>query len=112
MWSSVPLLKSGPKNFKKCPIFTRNRQVAPVASNIDAGFGFELRDNAAMARIWFGTSGFSYKEWRPIFYPAGLSDRQFLSVFLYYRFISSRTRLSSSSLAPASPSLPSEVSRR
>jgi uncharacterized protein YecE (DUF72 family) len=31
-----------------------------------------------MARIWFGTSGFSYKEWRPIFYPDGLPEKQFL----------------------------------
>ena len=34
-----------------------------------------------MARIWFGTSGFSYKEWRPIFYPEGLSDKQFLPYY-------------------------------
>jgi len=31
-----------------------------------------------MAPIWFGTSGFSYKEWRPMFYPEGLPDKQFL----------------------------------
>ena len=34
-----------------------------------------------MARIWFGTSGFSYKEWRPSFYPEGLSDKQFLQYY-------------------------------
>src|SRR4051812_20191138 len=34
-----------------------------------------------MAAIWFGTSGFSYKEWRPIFYPEGLSDKQFLQYY-------------------------------
>ena len=34
-----------------------------------------------MAPIWFGTSGFSYKEWRPIFYPEGLSDKQFLQYY-------------------------------
>ena len=34
-----------------------------------------------MARIWFGTSGFSYKEWRPIFYPADLSEKQFLKYY-------------------------------
>jgi uncharacterized protein YecE (DUF72 family) len=34
-----------------------------------------------MASIWFGTSGFSYKEWRPIFYPEGLSDKEFLSYY-------------------------------
>jgi uncharacterized protein YecE (DUF72 family) len=34
-----------------------------------------------MAAIWFGTSGFSYKEWRPAFYPEGLSDKQFLQYY-------------------------------
>jgi uncharacterized protein YecE (DUF72 family) len=34
-----------------------------------------------MAGIWFGTSGFSYKEWRPIFYPEGLSEKQFLQYY-------------------------------
>ncbi len=34
-----------------------------------------------MARIWFGTSGFSYKEWRPFFYPEGLPDKQFLQYY-------------------------------
>jgi uncharacterized protein YecE (DUF72 family) len=34
-----------------------------------------------MAGIWFGTSGFSYKEWRPNFYPEGLSDKQFLPYY-------------------------------
>jgi uncharacterized protein YecE (DUF72 family) len=34
-----------------------------------------------MARIWLGTSGFSYKEWRPMFYPEGLSDKQFLQFY-------------------------------
>ncbi|HEY2383448.1 MAG TPA: DUF72 domain-containing protein [Terriglobia bacterium] len=34
-----------------------------------------------MARIWFGTSGFSYKEWRPKFYPEGLSEKQFLHYY-------------------------------
>jgi uncharacterized protein YecE (DUF72 family) len=34
-----------------------------------------------MARIWFGTSGFSYKEWRPSFYPADLSDKGFLQYY-------------------------------
>jgi uncharacterized protein YecE (DUF72 family) len=34
-----------------------------------------------MAPIWLGTSGFSYKEWRPIFYPAELSDKQFLQYY-------------------------------
>jgi len=31
-----------------------------------------------MASIWLGTSGFSYKEWKPVFYPQDLSDKQFL----------------------------------
>ena len=34
-----------------------------------------------MARVWFGTSGFSYKEWRPLFYPEGLSDKEFLRYY-------------------------------
>ena len=34
-----------------------------------------------MAAIWFGTSGFSYKEWRPAFYPDGLSEKQFLQYY-------------------------------
>jgi uncharacterized protein YecE (DUF72 family) len=34
-----------------------------------------------MTGIWLGTSGFSYKEWRPIFYPAGLSEKQFLTYY-------------------------------
>ena len=34
-----------------------------------------------MADIWFGTSGFSYKEWKGSFYPADLSDRQMLPYY-------------------------------
>lgn len=34
-----------------------------------------------MAPIWLGTSGFSYKEWRPIFYPADLPEKQFLQYY-------------------------------
>ena len=34
-----------------------------------------------MATIWFGTSGFSYKEWKPSFYPADLPDKQMLSYY-------------------------------
>src|SRR5262245_25710500 len=34
-----------------------------------------------MAAIWFGTSGFSYKEWRPLFYPEGLPEKQFLQYY-------------------------------
>jgi uncharacterized protein YecE (DUF72 family) len=31
-----------------------------------------------MAPVHFGTSGFSYPEWKPLFYPAGLRSRGFL----------------------------------
>ena len=31
--------------------------------------------------IWIGTSGFSYKEWRPAFYPADLSEKKFLPFY-------------------------------
>jgi uncharacterized protein YecE (DUF72 family) len=34
-----------------------------------------------MANIWFGTSGFSYKEWKPSFYPVDLPERQFLRYY-------------------------------
>ena len=34
-----------------------------------------------MAKAWFGTSGFGYKEWKPIFYPQDLSDKQFLQYY-------------------------------
>src|SRR5262245_66102699 len=34
-----------------------------------------------MAPVWFGTSGFSYKEWQPRFYPEGSSDKQFLEYY-------------------------------
>jgi uncharacterized protein YecE (DUF72 family) len=40
-----------------------------------------VRDNARMARIWFGTSGFSYKEWKPIFYPPDVPEKQFLRYY-------------------------------
>jgi uncharacterized protein YecE (DUF72 family) len=40
-----------------------------------------LGDNARMAGIWFGTSGFSYKEWKPIFYPPDVSEKQFLRYY-------------------------------
>jgi uncharacterized protein YecE (DUF72 family) len=40
-----------------------------------------MRDNAQMARIWFGTSGFSYKEWKPIFYPPNVPEKQFLKYY-------------------------------
>jgi uncharacterized protein YecE (DUF72 family) len=56
------------------------RMVA-ISTNIHGGFVYHLRDNAPMAEIWFGTSGFSYKEWRPMFYPEGLSEKQFLQFY-------------------------------
>jgi uncharacterized protein YecE (DUF72 family) len=34
-----------------------------------------------MAGIWFGTSGFSYKEWKPIFYPPDVPEKQFLRYY-------------------------------
>ena len=34
-----------------------------------------------MARAWIGTSGFSYKEWKPIFYPQDLPEKQFLPYY-------------------------------
>lgn len=34
-----------------------------------------------MTAVWFGTSGFSYKEWKPIFYPQDLPDKQFLPYY-------------------------------
>jgi uncharacterized protein YecE (DUF72 family) len=34
-----------------------------------------------MARIWFGTSGFSYKEWKPVFYPPDVPEKQFLRYY-------------------------------
>jgi len=52
-----------------------------MSPNIYGVFRNQLRHNAQMTPIWFGTSGFSYKEWRPIFYPEGLSDKQFLQYY-------------------------------
>jgi uncharacterized protein YecE (DUF72 family) len=34
-----------------------------------------------MARVWIGTSGFSYKEWKGTFYPPDLADRAMLSYY-------------------------------
>jgi uncharacterized protein YecE (DUF72 family) len=31
--------------------------------------------------IWIGTSGFSYREWKPIFYPSDLPNDRFLSYY-------------------------------
>jgi uncharacterized protein YecE (DUF72 family) len=49
--------------------------------NNDGALRFDLGDNARMTPIWFGTSGFSYKEWKPIFYPQDLTDKQFLAFY-------------------------------
>jgi uncharacterized protein YecE (DUF72 family) len=35
-----------------------------------------------MARVSIGTSGFSYKEWKKIFYPADLPDKQMLAYYV------------------------------
>ena len=34
-----------------------------------------------MARVRVGTSGFSYKEWKGLFYPEGLSDQMLLPYY-------------------------------
>lgn len=34
-----------------------------------------------MAQAWIGTSGFSYKEWKPAFYPEDLPDKEFLRYY-------------------------------
>src|SRR5215475_5658163 len=66
---------------QKRPIFRRILATGCVGINIDGAFRNSLRHNARMAAIWFGTSGFSYKEWRPIFYPEGLSEKEFLRYY-------------------------------
>jgi uncharacterized protein YecE (DUF72 family) len=65
-------------NYQKRPDLRVLLRCDFVLLNITRGFQNSLRDNPGMARIWFGTSGFSYKEWRPSFYPPGLSEKQFL----------------------------------
>jgi uncharacterized protein YecE (DUF72 family) len=75
------LLKSSPKKCKKSPFFREILSGGRVQANIHRIFMTSVRDNARMAPIWFGTSGFSYKEWRPRFYPEGLSDKQFLPYY-------------------------------
>jgi len=63
------------------PDFSPFLTVPFAPANIHAGFIQGLRDNPRMTPIWFGTSGFSYKEWRPIFYPEGLPERKFLEYY-------------------------------
>jgi len=40
-----------------------------------------MRHNGRVERVWFGTSGFSYKEWKPIFYPSDLPEKEFLRYY-------------------------------
>jgi uncharacterized protein YecE (DUF72 family) len=37
--------------------------------------------NAHVAKVWVGTSGFSYKEWKGLFYPENLPDKQMLPFY-------------------------------
>src|SRR5215471_303552 len=75
------LLKIGPEKWLKPAIFRVFSLLVVYRVNIDAAFWNSLRHNARMAAIWFGTSGFSYKEWRPIFYPEGLPEKGFLKYY-------------------------------
>ena len=36
---------------------------------------------SSVAHVWFGTSGFSYKEWKPEFYPAAFPAKRFLEFY-------------------------------
>ena len=40
-----------------------------------------MLDNPWMATFWIGTSGYSYKEWKGNFYPAGLGEADMLRYF-------------------------------
>lgn len=85
------LLKKSALGCIKPAILGPRKRMENPQFNIDAGFrqrfplnaggSIVLGHNAQMAAIWFGTSGFSYKEWKPIFYPADLSDKQFLQYY-------------------------------
>ena len=37
--------------------------------------------NAGVARVWVGTSGFSYREWKGTFYPDNLTSNEFLRYY-------------------------------
>jgi uncharacterized protein YecE (DUF72 family) len=74
-------LKIGIQNAENDPFSDVFFDVGCAGINIDGAFAWSLRHNARMAAIWFGTSGFSYKEWRPIFYPDGLPEKQFLQYY-------------------------------
>ena len=54
-----------------------------------------------MARVWIGTSGFSYKEWKGSFYPADLPDREMLSY--YAKFEQFRTQGLAACLETSNP---------
>jgi uncharacterized protein YecE (DUF72 family) len=69
------------ENHSKTPNFCGFLLSSFVPFNNYRGTGNTLRDNARMARIWFGTSGFSYKEWKPLFYPPDLREKQFLQYY-------------------------------
>ena len=77
----APLLKKRPKNGSKPPIFREILSADCIKANINGRFLLVVGDNPRMAPIWLGTSGFGYKEWKPNFYPAGLSDKQFLQYY-------------------------------
>jgi uncharacterized protein YecE (DUF72 family) len=77
-WAAVEKLRKKHSKTPKKPYFYWR---VMIWTNIYGGFVYNLRDNARMAAIWFGTSGFSYKEWRPMFYPEGLPEKQFLQYY-------------------------------
>jgi uncharacterized protein YecE (DUF72 family) len=70
-----------PEKPQNRPIFPAFSVLLRIVTNIHAGITYAVSHNARMAPVWFGTSGFSYKEWRPAFYPEGLSDKQFLHYY-------------------------------
>ena len=81
IWSLVLLLKNRQKNLKNAPIFRLLRNPLgqqPIFTRVLFNACAIIPE---MAAVWFGTSGFSYKEWRPAFYPEGLSDKQFLQFY-------------------------------
>jgi uncharacterized protein YecE (DUF72 family) len=68
----------GAQNARFQRVFSKSARWTSTLARLSTA---NLRDNALMARIWFGTSGFSYKEWRPVFYPEGLSEKGFLEYY-------------------------------
>src|SRR5215831_16100732 len=77
----VPLLKIGSKNAENDPFSLFLRCWVAPESILTALFCKTCAIMPRMASIWLGTSGFSYKEWRPIFYPEGLSEKEFLKYY-------------------------------